>query len=165
MYENTNTTFTCTVDRIKPASATVRWTFRSSQYLGDTTRHETEELGVYKLVNTYTRQFSKSDSGQWFQCTVEPKPGQGSVRHTLRRIDVYCKYTPSWAWIRQWPVDNWAMFTNWPDVLWIKFERKYLLHYDCDGALGEQHLFSNKIRAIIFFRRRTYAPDYQLVSA
>ncbi len=87
IVENTETSLTCTIDRVKPHTATVHWVLDGRNYNGDTL--STPDTGAYKLVNTWTHTFSRQD--QHVQCVVTPQAGQGNSETGTVTLDVYCK--------------------------------------------------------------------------
>ena len=91
VLENTAVTLACTVDRVKPNTAIVKWRIRGTDYPGETTSEETSEPGVYKLVNTYTHTFQREDNGQHVTCVVTPQEGMGNPNGNTATITVYCR--------------------------------------------------------------------------
>ena len=89
--EDIAASLTCTVDRVKPNTATVEWRIRGTTYAGKTQSDETSEAGVYRLVNTYSHAFSHSDNGQQVQCVVTPQQGMGNEAQNSATVTVYCK--------------------------------------------------------------------------
>ncbi len=90
IVENTASSLTCTIDRVKPKTATVHWVLARTTYNGNTV--STPETGTYKLVNTWTHTFSRQNHNQQLQCLITPLSGQGNSQTGTATLDVYCKY-------------------------------------------------------------------------
>ncbi len=90
IVENTETSLNCTIDRVKPKTATIHWVLAGTTYNGNTV--STPDNGVYKLVNTWTHTFSRQNHSQQLQCVVTPLAGQGNSQTGTATLDVYCKY-------------------------------------------------------------------------
>ncbi len=91
---NNETSLYCTIERVKPETATVHWVLAGIIYNG-TTVSTPDNTEAYKLVNTWTHIFRRNDHNQQVKCVVTPEAGQGTSQTgnaTLDVYHVYCKY-------------------------------------------------------------------------
>ncbi len=93
IVENTVTSLTCTIDRVKPETATIHWVLAGTTYNGNTV--PTPDTGAYKLVNTWTHTFSRQNHNQQLQCVVTSLARQGNSQTGTSTLDVCCKYYDS----------------------------------------------------------------------